>query len=114
MRASERTTVHGSSGRGIPGKGGSGSGMAPLSVDGSFRGRRRATLPASGQVGRRRLEEGADPGDVLAHHGEHRLHRALAPGAALAVALDASPAVLVSIYDYANRVRDYGPRRIAC
>ena len=40
--------------------------------------------------------------------------RALATGAALAVALDASPAVLVSIYDYANRVRDYGPRRIAC
>ena len=40
--------------------------------------------------------------------------RALATGAALAVALDASPAVLVSIYEYAHRVRDYAPRRIAC
>jgi hypothetical protein len=32
--------------------------------------------------------------------------RALATGAALAVSLDASPAVLVSIYDYAHRYRD--------
>jgi hypothetical protein len=40
--------------------------------------------------------------------------RALATGAALAVALDASPAVLVSIYDYARRVRDYEARRMAC
>lgn len=31
--------------------------------------------------------------------------RALRTGAALAVSLDASPAVLVNIYDYANRVR---------
>jgi hypothetical protein len=40
--------------------------------------------------------------------------RALATGAALAVSLDASPAVLVSIYEYAQRVRDYEPRRMAC
>jgi hypothetical protein len=39
--------------------------------------------------------------------------RALATGAALAVALDASPAVLVSIYDYAHRSRDHA-RRLAC
>lgn len=32
--------------------------------------------------------------------------RALATGAALAVSLDGTPAVLVSIYDYAHRVRD--------
>jgi hypothetical protein len=32
--------------------------------------------------------------------------RALATGAALAVAVDSSPAVLVSIYDYAHRYRD--------
>jgi hypothetical protein len=38
--------------------------------------------------------------------------RALATGAALAVAVDASPAVLVSIYDYAHRYRDR-PRRTA-
>lgn len=31
--------------------------------------------------------------------------RALRTGAALAVSLDASPAVLVNIYDYAHRVR---------
>jgi hypothetical protein len=40
--------------------------------------------------------------------------RALATGAALAVALDASPAVLVSIYDYAHRFRQHQPRRIVC
>ena len=40
--------------------------------------------------------------------------RALATGAALAVALDTSPAVLVSIYDYAHRSRDHAHRRIAC
>jgi hypothetical protein len=38
--------------------------------------------------------------------------RALATGAALAVSLDTSPAVLVSIYDYAHRYRDR-PRRSA-
>jgi hypothetical protein len=38
--------------------------------------------------------------------------RALATGAALAVSIDASPAVLVSIYDYAHRYRDR-PRRSA-
>jgi hypothetical protein len=38
--------------------------------------------------------------------------RALATGAALAVSLDTSPAVLVSIYDYAHRYRDR-PRRTA-
>ena len=36
--------------------------------------------------------------------------RALATGAALAVSLDSSPAVLVSIYDYAHRYRDKGRR----
>lgn len=36
--------------------------------------------------------------------------RALATGAALAVSVDTSPAVLVSIYDYAQRVRDKGRR----
>lgn len=36
--------------------------------------------------------------------------RALATGAALAVSVDASPAVLVSIYDYARRYRDKGRR----
>lgn len=40
--------------------------------------------------------------------------RALATGAALAVALDTSPAVLVSIYDYAHRFRDHAHRRMAC
>jgi hypothetical protein len=39
--------------------------------------------------------------------------RALATGAALAVALDASPAVLVSIYEYAHRFREHRPRRLA-
>ena len=38
--------------------------------------------------------------------------RALATGAALAVSVDTSPAVLVSIYDYAHRYRDR-PRRTA-
>jgi len=41
------------------------------------------------------------PGEV-----EHSQVRALATGAALATAVDASPAVLVSIYDYAHRYRD--------
>jgi hypothetical protein len=36
--------------------------------------------------------------------------RALATGAALAVSVDTSPAVLVSIYDYAQRYRDKGRR----
>ena len=36
--------------------------------------------------------------------------RALATGAALATSIDASPAVLVSIYDYAHRYRDRGRR----
>ena len=36
--------------------------------------------------------------------------RALATGAALATSLDNSPAVLVSIYDYAHRYRDKGRR----
>jgi hypothetical protein len=36
--------------------------------------------------------------------------RALATGAALAVSVDASPAVLVSIYDYAHRYRDKARR----
>ena len=40
--------------------------------------------------------------------------RALATGAALAVALDTSPAVLVSIYDYAHRFRQHQHRRIVC
>lgn len=36
--------------------------------------------------------------------------RALATGAALATSVDTSPAVLVSIYDYAHRFRDRGRR----
>jgi hypothetical protein len=36
--------------------------------------------------------------------------RALATGAALATSVDNSPAVLVSIYDYAHRYRDKGRR----
>jgi hypothetical protein len=36
--------------------------------------------------------------------------RALATGAALATSVDSSPAVLVSIYDYAHRYRDRGRR----
>jgi hypothetical protein len=36
--------------------------------------------------------------------------RALATGAALATSVDTSPAVLVSIYDYAHRYRDRGRR----
>jgi hypothetical protein len=36
--------------------------------------------------------------------------RALQTGAALAVAVDTSPAVLVSIYDYAQRYREKGRR----
>jgi hypothetical protein len=36
--------------------------------------------------------------------------RALATGAALATSLDASPAVVVGIYDYAHRYRDRGRR----
>ena len=38
--------------------------------------------------------------------------RALATGAALAVSIDTSPAVLVPIYDYAHHYRDR-PRRCA-
>ena len=41
---------------------------------------------------------------------QRRNVRALATGAALAASVDASPAVLVSIYDYAHRYRDK-PRR---
>jgi hypothetical protein len=48
------------------------------------------------------------------HRGETSVSpskvRALATGAALAVAVDTSPAVLVSIYDYAHRYRDKGRR----
>lgn len=36
--------------------------------------------------------------------------RAVATGAALATSLDASPAVLISIYDYANRYGTKGRR----
>lgn len=36
--------------------------------------------------------------------------RAVATGAALATAVDASPAVVVGIYDYAHRYRDRGRR----
>jgi hypothetical protein len=43
---------------------------------------------------------------------DHSNVRAFATGAALAVSLDTSPAVLVSIYDYAHRYRDR-PRRTA-
>lgn len=45
-------------------------------------------------------DEGVDPSKV----------RALATGAALATAIDASPAVVVGIYDYAHRYRDRGRR----
>lgn len=44
----------------------------------------------------------------FAHHADQvdpEKVRALRTGAALAVSLDASPAVLVNIYDYAQRVR---------
>jgi hypothetical protein len=47
-------------------------------------------------------------GSAEAPHAENV--RALATGAALAASVDASPAVLVSIYDYAHRYRDR-PRR---
>ena len=40
--------------------------------------------------------------------------RALATGAALAASVDTSPAVLVSIYDYAHRYRDRGAHRVTC
>ena len=49
------------------------------------------------------------------HGGDSPTHsnvRALATGAALAVSVDASPAVLVPIYDYAHHYRDR-PRRCA-
>jgi hypothetical protein len=39
--------------------------------------------------------------------------RALATGAALAASVDASPAVLVNLYDYAHRHGDGRPRRTA-
>jgi hypothetical protein len=39
--------------------------------------------------------------------------RALATGAALAVSIDSSPAVLVTIYDYAHRYRDGVHKRSA-
>lgn len=41
---------------------------------------------------------------------QQRNVRAFATGAALAASVDTSPAVLVSIYDYAHRYRDK-PRR---
>jgi hypothetical protein len=41
---------------------------------------------------------------------QQRNVRAFATGAALAASVDTSPAVLVSIYDYAHRYRDR-PRR---
>ena len=47
-----------------------------------------------------RADSGVSPSNV----------RALATGAALAVSVDTSPAVLVSIYDYAHRYRDKGRR----
>jgi hypothetical protein len=51
--------------------------------------------------------------DLQHHSGDEMSQsnvRALATGAALAVSLDTSPAVLVSIYDYAHRYRDKGRR----
>ena len=39
--------------------------------------------------------------------------RALATGATLAASVDASPAVLVNLYDYAHRYRDGRRRRTA-
>jgi len=52
------------------------------------------------------------PGWVVHPTGEVEIAkvRALATGAALATAVDSSPAVLVSIYDYAHRYRDRGRR----
>ncbi len=60
--------------------------------------RRRHTMVAHNEntPERQHGTEGPTPSNV----------RALATGAALAVSLDASPAVLVSIYDYAHRYRD--------
>jgi hypothetical protein len=49
---------------------------------------------------RLRFDNGVSPSTV----------RALATGAALATSLDNSPAVLLSIYDYAHRYRDKGRR----
>ena len=49
-----------------------------------------------------------------AHHGEQpdpALVRSLATGVALATSVDATPAVVVGIYDYAHRYRDKGRRR---
>jgi hypothetical protein len=54
-------------------------------------------------------ENAPDTSEAMVSHSNVR---ALATGAALAVSLDTSPAVLVSIYDYANRYRDR-PRRTA-
>ncbi|MBX9589894.1 MAG: hypothetical protein K2X43_11350 [Hyphomonadaceae bacterium] len=52
------------------------------------------------------------PGWVVSPDGTVEISkvRALATGAALATAVDNSPGVLVSIYDYAHRYRDKGRR----
>lgn len=59
------------------------------------------------------MAENENTPDCL-HHAEGTVDiskvRALATGAALATAVDTSPAVLVSIYDYAHRFRDKGRR----
>jgi hypothetical protein len=54
--------------------------------------------------------ENAPEGSDSRRAGSTPNDRALATGAALAVSLDTSPAVLVSIYDYAHRYRDKGRR----
>jgi len=55
---------------------------------------------------------GNSPGWVVNPEGTVAISnvRALATGAALATAVDSSPGVLVSIYDYAHRYRDKGRR----
>lgn len=52
----------------------------------------------------------SSPHELAKELPSHSNVRALATGAALATSLDSSPAVLVSIYDYAHRYRDKARR----
>ena len=66
------------------------------------------------QFGRRRLVAENENVPEVSARDDTRVSvsnvRALATGAALAVSVDTSPAVLVSIYEYAHRFRDKGLR----